>query len=84
MSDEIKGMFDQLKQHKSQQTQTIFSATTKKGYILNNDICIICGVCLSECPTQAIKEDGDRLVLDNKLCNKCNACVEVCPVEAIS
>lgn len=47
------------------------------------DECINCGACESECPSEAISEDGDKRVIDADLCTDCASCVEVCPVNAI-
>lgn len=44
--------------------------------------CIMCDVCVGECPENAIQA-GDPLYLINpELCNECGDCAEVCPVEA--
>jgi NAD-dependent dihydropyrimidine dehydrogenase PreA subunit len=48
-----------------------------------SDECIACGVCIDECPVDAISE-GDVYVIDPELCNDCGSCAEVCPVECIS
>jgi len=52
------------------------------------DECTACGVCIDECPNEAISE-GDIYLIDPDLCTECVGfydeaqCVEVCPVEAI-
>jgi ferredoxin len=51
------------------------------AYIINDD-CTACGVCVDECPVEAISE-GDIYKIDPELCTDCEACVDVCPVEAI-
>ena len=38
----------------------------KQAYIINDD-CISCGVCVDECPVEAISE-GDTNVIDPDLC----------------
>ncbi|NMA94817.1 MAG: 4Fe-4S binding protein [Clostridiales bacterium] len=48
-----------------------------------NDECIACGICLSECPVDAISE-GDIYVIDPDLCTDCGACMDVCPTGSIS
>lgn len=46
------------------------------------DACLGCGACVSECPAEAIKEDGDVYVIDPDLCVECGACEGACPVGA--
>jgi ferredoxin len=48
-----------------------------------SDECIACGVCLDECPVEAISE-GEIYKIDGELCTDCGSCAEVCPVDAIS
>ena len=47
------------------------------------DSCIACGACVSECPTEAIKEDTPIYVIDPDLCIDCGTCIPACPTEAI-
>ena len=49
---------------------------------INPDECIDCGVCIPECPVDAISE-GDIYVIDPEICTDCGSCAEVCPTEAI-
>lgn len=44
--------------------------------------CVSCGVCLDECPVDAISEGEDIYVIDLELCTECGSCAEVCPVDA--
>lgn len=48
---------------------------------IDNDVCIECGQCIKNCPTDVISDD---FVIDNEDCTRCNSCIEVCPVDAIA
>jgi ferredoxin len=44
--------------------------------------CVACGVCLPECPVDAISE-GEIYLINPDLCTDCGACAAVCPTDAI-
>ncbi len=46
------------------------------------DQCNACGVCLDECPIEAI-EPGEAKFVINETCCEFQECVAVCPEEAI-
>ncbi len=50
------------------------------SYYVLPDKCQGCGICLRECPSEAIA-GGKRMVhiIDQGKCSKCNTCLEVCP-----
>ena len=50
-----------------------------KYYILP-DKCMACGICLRECPSEAIV-GGKKMVhvIDQSKCTKCGTCLDVCP-----
>lgn len=48
-----------------------------------NEECLACGVCMDECPVEAISEGADIFVIDPDECTDCGSCSEVCPNEAI-
>jgi ferredoxin len=45
--------------------------------------CVACGACISECPTEAIKEGDPIYTIDADTCIDCGACADTCPNEAI-
>jgi len=52
--------------------------------ILDSDICMDCGACVSLCPTGALSIAEDYSVkLDEDKCILCEVCVPACPVRAI-
>ena len=52
------------------------------AYTINSD-CISCGVCVSDCPVDAIAA-GDTQYEISDSCIDCGACADSCPVDAIS
>ena len=43
--------------------------------------CIECGLCIKNCPVDAISSD---FIIDDDICTRCNSCIEVCPKNTIS
>jgi len=53
--------------------------------IINADSCSSCGICIVECPTDALAMIGGAPVLFRpEACSYCGVCEAVCPEEAIS
>lgn len=50
-------------------------------HIITDD-CISCGLCMDECPVEAIAEGTDKYVIDPGLCTDCGSCADVCPMDA--
>ncbi|MCP4580280.1 MAG: 4Fe-4S dicluster domain-containing protein [candidate division Zixibacteria bacterium] len=50
-------------------------------YIITNE-CIMCDICVPECPENAIAPGDPFYIIDQDICNDCENCAEVCPVEA--
>jgi len=50
------------------------------SYYIDPDKCTACGICLRDCPVEAIS-GGKNLVhiIDQEKCTKCSTCFEVCP-----
>ena len=51
------------------------------AYVIN-DNCILCGVCVGECPTDCIEEGDPKYVIRAEDCIDCGACAGVCPTDA--
>ncbi len=51
--------------------------------IINNEICDLCGACLSVCPANCLEIVHFLLKIDHDNCLKCEHCVAVCPLHAL-
>ncbi len=53
--------------------------------VINEELCIGCGICVERCPTDAIilNEDG-KAQRDENSCFGCGICARFCPEEAVS
>ena len=57
-----------------------------KGALVNKTCkvgCIACGLCVRNCPNQAIFLKDNVAVIDYTKCNGCGTCVSKCPKKAI-
>ncbi len=53
--------------------------------IVDRKECSGCGLCVDECPAEAIKIDDEGIsTIDEDECTECGACVDICPSVAIS
>ncbi len=51
----------------------------------DEDKCVHCGVCISICPTEALRFNGEKkVVIEAEKCVHCGSCVKVCPTQALS
>ncbi|MCK4953076.1 4Fe-4S binding protein [Candidatus Bathyarchaeota archaeon] len=49
-------------------------------YYIQPEKCQACGICVRECPTEAIYGGKNIIhVIDQKKCIRCNTCLDVCP-----
>ena len=46
------------------------------------DNCVSCGICVAECPKNAITLDEGIAQVDGSKCIGCGLCASVCPVKA--
>ena len=57
----------------------------KKLAVINQAICVACGVCMKTCPRSAISiYRGCYAVVDEKTCVGCGLCAKACPAGCIS
>ncbi len=54
--------------------------------VIDEDVCVDCGLCTGVCPTQALTLNPQtfRLNFQRSRCIVCEQCIPACPVEAIS
>lgn len=49
---------------------------------LDEEKCTGCGICVSNCPVQAISLENELAVIDQDKCTECLRCMDECPAEA--
>ena len=57
-------------------------SNTDKGAVTRKlcDVgCIACGICVKNCPNEAIKLENNVAVIDYSKCTNCGTCMEKCP-----
>jgi ferredoxin len=53
--------------------------------VVDRDECTGCGLCVDECPSEAISLDEEGIAkVDADECVDCGACVDVCPTASIT
>ena len=50
---------------------------------INEDLCVGCGVCVDDCPVDAISMEDERARINMNECIHCGICHSVCPEEAV-
>ncbi len=58
---------------------------TGKGFFIHIDqqVCVRCLACVGDCPTGAIKMEGQVLIYRREVCIACGSCLVICPVGAL-
>ncbi|MFC1990868.1 NADH-quinone oxidoreductase subunit NuoF [Chloroflexota bacterium] len=71
---------DEYKAHVEEQRCPALACTDLIQFYILPDKCMACGICLRECPSEAIL-GGKKMVhvIDQEKCSKCGTCLEVCP-----
>lgn len=50
---------------------------------VDQELCVGCGLCISNCPTGAINLLFNKAYIDHRKCSGCEICISTCPVAAI-
>lgn len=76
----IRYFRDEYEAHINEKRCPALSCNALISYYILPDKCQGCGICLRECPAEAIT-GGKRMVhiIDQKKCIKCGTCLNVCP-----
>jgi L-aspartate semialdehyde sulfurtransferase ferredoxin len=78
--DELDAAIDWMR------SQNIEVSFASREIVIDEDICVDCGLCTGVCPTEALTLDSQsyRLNFHRSRCIVCEQCIPVCPVQAIS
>ena len=76
----IRYFRDEYETHINEKRCPALACTELISYYILPDKCQGCGICLRECPVEAIS-GGKRMVhiIDQSKCIKCGTCLDVCP-----
>lgn len=84
---ELAGDIDQLEAALDwMRSQDIAVSLANREILIDEDVCVHCGLCTGVCPTEALSLDPKTFLLNftRTRCIVCEQCVPTCPVEAIS
>jgi ferredoxin len=84
---ELSGDIDQLEAALEwMQSQEIGISQANREIVIDEDICVHCGLCTGVCPTEALTLSPQtfRLNFTRSRCVVCEQCIPTCPVQAIS
>ena len=84
---ELSGDIDQLEAAIDwMQSQNIEVSLASREILIDEAICVDCGLCTGVCPTQALTLNPDTfyLTFNRSRCIVCEQCIPACPVQAIS
>ncbi|QQE65838.1 ferredoxin [Leptolyngbya sp. BL0902] len=84
---ELSGDIDQLNDGIDWlEAQDIQVSVASGEIVINEDLCVHCGLCTGVCPTRALTLDPTsfKLVFNRSRCIVCEQCIPTCPVQAIS
>lgn len=84
---ELSGDIDQLDEAiEWMRNQGIGVSLSSREILIDEDLCVHCGLCTGVCPTGALRLDTEsfKLVFHRAQCIVCEQCIPTCPVQAIS
>ncbi len=84
---ELSGDIDQLNDGIDWlETQDIQVSVASGEIVIDDQLCVHCGLCTGVCPTRALTLDPDsaRLAFNRSRCIVCEQCIPTCPVQAIA
>lgn len=84
---ELSGDIDQLDAALEwMRSQDIQVSLANREIVIDEDLCVHCGLCTGVCPTEALSLDPQtfRLNFTRSRCVVCEQCIPTCPVQAIS
>ena len=55
----------------------------KPKALVDRELCLACGGCISVCPQDALSMVGGKALVDKKNCIGCEICIKTCPIHAI-
>ena len=66
--------------------QGIKVSLASREILIDDEVCVQCGLCTGVCPTQALalEPDSFQLTFARSRCIVCEQCIPACPVQAIS
>ncbi len=84
---ELSGDIDQLEAAIDwMQSQNIKVSLERREILIDEELCVDCGLCTGVCPTEALTLDSETfyLTFTRSRCIVCEQCISACPVQAIS
>ncbi|MBD0267615.1 NIL domain-containing protein [Pseudanabaena sp. FACHB-2040] len=84
---ELSGDIDQLNDAIDWlEIQGIKVSLASREILIDEDVCVHCGLCTGVCPTTALSLDPQtfQLTFNRSRCILCEQCIPTCPVQAIS
>jgi L-aspartate semialdehyde sulfurtransferase ferredoxin len=83
LSGDIDALDGAIEWMRSQDINVSFAS---REIVIDEDICVHCGLCTGVCPTEALTLDPQtfKLTFTRSRCIVCEQCIPTCPVQAIS